>query len=110
MSTRTGICLAAYTAAILLASPDLASPQSPRQDTMRPEHVLSGASMTEAQCAALDSSVWVVKSGQGDCIRYFGGGLENKSDRGDRLFSRRPAVAQLEPRLHRHEGAQGGLL
>jgi pimeloyl-ACP methyl ester carboxylesterase len=48
--------------------------------------------MTEAQCAALDSSVWVVKSGQGDCIRYFGGGLDNKSNRaivyfhGDRLW------------------------
>ena len=58
---------------------------------MKPEFVLSGASMTEAQCAALDASVWVVKSGQGDCIRYFGGGLGSKSDKaivyfhGDRL-------------------------
>jgi pimeloyl-ACP methyl ester carboxylesterase len=74
---------------LLWSGPALSQP--PHQDTMRPEFVLRGASMTEAQCATLDESAWVVQSGNGDCIRYFSAGLRDKNDvaivylHGDRL-------------------------
>ncbi|HEY7552288.1 MAG TPA: prolyl oligopeptidase family serine peptidase [Hyphomicrobiaceae bacterium] len=94
MSTQARLRLAAYAVLSLLAWPAAASSQASHQDTMKPAFVLKGASMTEAQCAALSESVWVARSGQGDCIRYFSGGLGDKNQKaivyfhGDRLWRR----------------------
>jgi hypothetical protein len=38
-----------------------------------------GAGMSQQQCAGASESVWIVKDGRGDCIRYYSSGLKEEN-------------------------------
>jgi hypothetical protein len=38
-------------------------------ETFSPAELLTGTRLSEAACAALPTTVWVIVSGQGECIR-----------------------------------------
>ena len=48
-------------------------------DTFTPKGLISGSRMTEDMCQFGDTSVWVVVSGKGECIRYFYAGIKDKN-------------------------------
>ena len=54
-----------------------AAPQC--SDTLNGACVLRGATMTQQQCARTAESLWVVKDGRGDCIRYYSYGLKHEN-------------------------------
>ena len=63
------------TAALLGALVGCANPEG--ADTFTESGVLSGSTLTQAQCGAFeDTGVWVVVDGLGECLRYFHAGLE----------------------------------
>ena len=46
-------------------------------DTFTESGVLSGSTLTQAQCAAFgDTGIWVTVEGRGECLRYFHSGLQ----------------------------------
>lgn len=64
----------------------------PNANTFLHSGVVSGSVMTQDACKWPDTSVWVVVDGQGECVRYFHGGLEAENNiahvhfHGDRLW------------------------
>jgi hypothetical protein len=48
-------------------------------NTLIGDCVLRGATMTKQQCAQSPESLWVVKGGRGDCIRYYSSGLKDEN-------------------------------
>lgn len=60
-------------------------------DTFEPAGLIRGSIMSEDMCHFAETSVWVVVSGKGECIRYFHAGLKDKNPmvhiwfHGDRL-------------------------
>lgn len=64
----------------------------PPIDTFTKRGVKNGSVMAEADCNWPESSVWIVVDGQGECIRYFGSGLNDVNElvvlsfHGDRLI------------------------
>jgi hypothetical protein len=64
--------------------------------TFPTEDVLAETTSTESQCKALDTAVWVVADGKGDCIRFFAANLRPQANakvlvffHGDVLVGRR---------------------
>ncbi|MBM3554439.1 MAG: hypothetical protein FJX47_02650, partial [Alphaproteobacteria bacterium] len=62
------------------------------RDTFTEDGVLNGSATTEEACRWPDTSIWVVVDGQGDCLRYFHGGLKPRNQvihvwlHGDRMW------------------------
>ncbi|MCB2101724.1 MAG: hypothetical protein KDE22_12685 [Rhodobacterales bacterium] len=49
-------------------------------DTFTKDGFMSGTEMTQDYCESLSDSIWVVVEGEGDCVRYYAGGLEDEND------------------------------
>jgi hypothetical protein len=89
-------CRASALVGLILVSISLPTQARERyQDTLNPEHVKTGAVVSERDCMALAEAVWVVVEGRGDCIRYYASGLRKGANRtvftwfhGDRLARR----------------------
>ncbi len=79
-------------AMVLVAMSSSVPGKQPFQDTLNPEYVKTGATVSERDCSTLREAVWVVVDGRGDCIRYYSSGLQKGANRtvfvwfhGDRL-------------------------
>lgn len=83
--------------ALLFVAVALTSTAYAYQDTLRPEFVLSGATMTEQECNGVPETVWAVITGKGDCIRYYSAGL--KEERNETVI-----IYFHGDRLERHHG------
>jgi hypothetical protein len=69
-------------AAMILVAMSLPIPgKEPFQDTLNPEYVKTGATVSETNCSALPEAEWVVVDGRGDCIRYYSSGLKKGAHR-----------------------------
>jgi hypothetical protein len=55
--------------------------KEPFQNTLNPEYVKTGATVSERDCSALPEAEWVVVDGRGDCIRYYSSGLKKGANR-----------------------------
>jgi predicted esterase len=68
-------------ALLLVVSSAQPEPARAYQDTLDPQFLISGATMSERECATITESVWVMVSDRGDCIRFFSSGLRTKNEK-----------------------------